>query len=181
MLTAGDPFDEGDLMAVVRSMSGEKLAEVRAEYSGFLVSWSGGVAFQAGSSLGSCGLPDGLPMVVNCECRNALSPRCRLTQTVRCRQTMTLSAASCSGTQRSLLRISKAILLWIFIHTSCQSPVVPCASGARLDSRPLGGKGGPLARDDPHICRPPGPRRSSWLDGSGAGRVYGWVAPKLGG
>ena len=68
-------------MAVVRSMSGEKLAEVRADYSGFLVSWSGGVAFQAGSSLGSCGLPDGLPMVVNCERRNGLSPRCRLTQT----------------------------------------------------------------------------------------------------
>ena len=81
VLTAGDSFEEGDLMAVVRSMSGEKLAEVRADYSGFLVSWSGGVAFQAGSSLGSCGLPDGLPMVVNCERRNGLSPRCRLTQT----------------------------------------------------------------------------------------------------
>ncbi len=99
VLTAGDSFEEGDLMAVVRSMSGEKLAEVRADYSGFLVSWSGGVAFQAGSSLGSCGLPDGLPMVVNCERRNGLSPRCRLTQTACCRQTMTLSAASCSGTE----------------------------------------------------------------------------------
>ena len=99
VLTAGDSFEAGDLMAVVRSMSGEKLAEVRADYSGFLVSWSGGVAFQAGSSLGSCGLPDGLPMVVNCECGNGLSPRCRLKQTVCCRQTMTLSAASCSGTE----------------------------------------------------------------------------------
>ena len=57
VLTAGDPFEVGDLMAVVRNMAGEKLAEVRAEYSGFVVGWSGGIAFQEGDSLGSCGLP----------------------------------------------------------------------------------------------------------------------------
>jgi hypothetical protein len=39
--------------------------QVRAEYSGFVVGWSGGVAFNAGQSIGSCGLPDGLPMVVD--------------------------------------------------------------------------------------------------------------------
>lgn len=57
VLTAGDPFEVGDLMAVVRTMAGEKLAEVRAEYSGFVVGWSSGVAFQEGDSIGSCGLP----------------------------------------------------------------------------------------------------------------------------
>ena len=45
--------------------AGEKLGEVRAEYSGFVVGWSGGISFQAGKSIGSCGLPDGLPMVVD--------------------------------------------------------------------------------------------------------------------
>ena len=57
VLTAGDPFEVGDLMAVVRNMAGEKLAEVRAEYSGFVVGWSGGIAFEEGDSIGSCGLP----------------------------------------------------------------------------------------------------------------------------
>ena len=57
VLTAGDSFEVGDLMAVVRNMAGEKLAEVRAEYSGFVVGWSGGIAFQEGDSIGSCGLP----------------------------------------------------------------------------------------------------------------------------
>ena len=65
VLAAGDAFEQGDLMAVVRTMAGEPLAEVRAPHAGFLYGWTSGVAFQKGASLGSCGFPDGLPMVVN--------------------------------------------------------------------------------------------------------------------
>ena len=65
VLTAGDPFEVGDLMAVVRNMAGEKLAEVRAEYSGFVVGWSGGIAFHEGDSIGSCGLPVRSPKLEN--------------------------------------------------------------------------------------------------------------------
>ena len=62
---AGDSFAKGDLLVVVRSMSGVKLAEVRAEHPGFVVGWRAGIAHQKGVCLGSCGLPDGLPMVVD--------------------------------------------------------------------------------------------------------------------
>ena len=40
-------------------------AQVRAEHPGFVVGWRSGIAHQKGVCLGSCGLPDGLPMVVD--------------------------------------------------------------------------------------------------------------------
>jgi len=48
----GDFFKKGDLLVVVRSLSGVVLGQVEAEMDGFVVVWSEGVAKYKGESLG---------------------------------------------------------------------------------------------------------------------------------
>lgn len=49
---AGERFEQGDELAVVRSMDGQVVERIHAEMSGWLVGWFEGVAKYPGATLG---------------------------------------------------------------------------------------------------------------------------------
>lgn len=64
---AGDRFEKGDELAVVRTMDGQVVERIHAEMSGWLAGWFEGVAKYPGAALGMVAVPDGkdMPMVVD--------------------------------------------------------------------------------------------------------------------
>jgi hypothetical protein len=157
VLTAGDPFEVGDLMAVVRNMAGEKLAEVRAEYSGFVVGWSGGIAFEEGDSIGSCGLPVSCQQLVSAcsiqygqlnaighvlgwasygrrlrrsACGQALTGRKQCESTMKCstRKSVYYSIACATSPSRPADRIRPCDTPLVHTRTQCIANVYWCVS-----------------------------------------------------
>ncbi len=61
----GQEFSKGDTLAIIRSISGERLAEIKAEMNGFVIGWWNGIAKYKGELIGSVAVEDKLPMVVS--------------------------------------------------------------------------------------------------------------------
>ena len=62
---AGEAFEMGDTLAVVRTMEGELVREIKAELSGFVFTWADGVTHSGRVELGIVGTPDRSPMLLD--------------------------------------------------------------------------------------------------------------------
>jgi predicted deacylase len=63
VLPAGSSFKKGDLLAVVRTISGEKIEEIRAEFKGGIIGWRNGIAKFKNAPLAWIAAEDKLPLV----------------------------------------------------------------------------------------------------------------------
>ena len=61
---AGDMVSKGDLLAIMRDISGVRIAEVKAEEDGFMVGWWNGIAKYKDEIIGMLAVEDKMPMVV---------------------------------------------------------------------------------------------------------------------
>lgn len=61
---AGDMFSKGDILAIVRDISGVRIGEVKADMDGFIVGWENGIAKYKNEMIGMIAVEDKMPMVV---------------------------------------------------------------------------------------------------------------------
>ncbi len=61
---AGDMVSKGDLIAIIRDISGVRIADVKAEEDGFIVGWWNGIAKYKDEIIGMLAVEDKMPMVV---------------------------------------------------------------------------------------------------------------------